>query len=399
MLKLSIVALALCVAQNTMGENVTIERLHLSIPEDQLIDLRNRLASVRWPSNETAPGWIQGVPIAAMKGLHKYWLESYDWRACERWFNSHPQSMARIDGEDIHFLHITSPNKNALPMLLVHGWPGSVLEFRKVIDPLINPEAHDGSQNEAFHLVIPSLPGYGWSSKPRTAGWNHRRVAAAFVTLMKALGYNKWVAQGGDWGAEIVATMASNNPPKSLIGVHMNTAIFDAHKEIAGNPSDPDEELALKKQIHFEAHESGYFKLQATRPQTIAYLLADSPLGLAAWIYEKLHAWTQHTGDLHSVLTKDEVLDNIMIYWLSNSGGSSARMYWENIDYSTLPIEIPVGVSVFPGDNPFAPRSWGERYWRKIVRWREVESGGHFAAWEVPGVFVREVRETFGCVR
>ncbi|KAK4502298.1 hypothetical protein PRZ48_005723 [Zasmidium cellare] len=373
-----------------MCTGIPIRPFQLSIDESQLVDLRARLDSVRWPNNETVPGWTQGVPVAAQKELHHYWRHRYDWGSCQAWFNSYPQFIAGIDGEEIHFFHIKSKTKNALPMLLIHGWPGSVLEFRKAIEPLIDPEAYGGSKDDSFDLVIPSLPGYGWSAKPKVAGWNHQRISNAFVTLMGALGYDKWVAQGGDWGADIVAIMANNNPPKSLVGVHMNTAFFDAHKEIVNEPTDAGEELALEKQHRFETDENAYFRLQATRPQTIAYSLADSANGQAAWIYEKIYNWTQHTGDLHNVLTMDEVLDNIMVYWLSNSGGSSARLYWEDDDNTALPISIPVGVSVFPGDQSYAPRSWGERYYSSIVHWRDVERGGHFAAWEVPDIFVRE---------
>lgn len=382
-----------------MGNDIHVRPFQLSIDKAHLLDLHARLAAVRWPAAETVPGWTQGVPLSAMKELHKYWTTGYNWKSCEAWFNSYPQYTAAIDGEEIHFLHIKSSNQDALPLLLIHGWPGSVLEFRKVIEPLTKPKLHAGTGNDAFHLVIPSLPGYGWSSKPKVAGWNHQRISNAFVTLMEGLGYDHWVAQGGDWGADIVAVMASKNPPQSLVGVHMNTAFFDAHKEISKESPSSGEELALKKQQYFEDHESGYFKLQATRPQTIAYSLADSPIGQAAWIYEKLCAWTQHFGDLHEVLTMDEVLDNIMIYWLSDSGGSSAKLYWEDEDNTALPITIPVGVSIFPGDINSAPRSWGERYYSNIVHWRDVEKGGHFAAWEVPDLFVREIRETFSHVR
>lgn len=382
-----------------MGKEIDVRPFRLSIDETQLQDLQARLAAVRWPAAETVKGWTQGVPLTAMKELHKYWQNSYGWKCCESWFNSYPQYIASIDGEDIHFLHIRSSHKDALPLLLIHGWPGSVLEFRKVIEPLTTPEFHGGTENDAFHLVIPSLPGYGWSSKPKVAGWNHQQIANAFTTLMESLGYHRWVAQGGDWGADIVAVMASKNRPKSLVGVHMNTAFFDAYKEISKEHSGQGEELALEKHKYFEDYESGYFKLHASRPQTIAYSLADSPIGQAAWIYEKFYTWTQHSGDLHDVFTMDQVLDHIMVYWLSNSGGSSAKLYWEDEDNTALPINIPVGVSIFPGDTNSAPRSWGERYYLNIVHWRDVEKGGHFAAWEVPDLFVREVRDTFKHVR
>ena len=334
-----------------------------------------------------------------MRELVRYWRYEYNWKMCEDWFNSYPQYKATIDGVDIHFLHVQSPHKTALPMLMIHGWPGSVVEFQKVIEPLVNPTKHGRSTNDAFHLVLPSFPGYAWSSKPESKGWNHERVGQAFIKLMEALGYERWVAQGGDWGADIVALMASQHPSESLIGVHMSTAFFDAAKEIKDNPPSDAEALALKKQRIFETELNAYFRLQATQPQTVGYLLSDSPMAQAAWIYEKIYGWTDHSGDLSKVLTMDEVLDNIMTYWLSNSGASSARLYWEDDDNTALPISIPVGVSVFSGDQTYAPRSWGERYYKNIVRWRDVEIGGHFAAWEVPEVFVREVQQTFGWAR
>ena len=379
-----------------VGVKVDIQPFKLSIPESDLEDLKRRLQATRWPNQETVTDWSQGVPLNVLRELCDYWFNSYDWRRCEAWFNSYPQYKASIDGEEIHFLHIRSRHESALPMLLLHGWPGSVLEFHKVIQPLVDPEAHGGAKEGAFDLIIPSLPGYGWSSKPSSPGWNLKRMAKAMVALMEALGYDEWVAQGGDWGADICAVLASDHPPKSLKGIHMNTAFFNTRKEIhpPSRPSPP--ELRAKgKEEAFEKFESGYFKLQATRPQTIGYALADSPIAQAAWIYEKVHTWTQHSGDVEQVLSKYEILDNIMVYWLSNSGASSARLYWEDDDNVALPIDIPVGMSIVPGDLVSAPCEWGERYYSNIVHWREVEMGGHFAAWEVPDLFVREVRDCF----
>ena len=332
--------------------------------------------------------------------LCEHWIHRYDWKRCEAWFNSFPQFKASIDGEEIHFLHVRSTCQDALPMLLLHGWPGSVLEFHKVIQPLVDPEGHGGASEDAFHLVIPSLPGYGWSSKSSTTGWNLRKIAAVMLDLMAALGYDRWVAQGGDWGADICAVLASNDPPVSLKGIHMNTPFFDTRKEIR-TPSNPSlgELRAKEKEEAFENHESAYFKLQSTRPQTIGYALADSPVAQAAWIFEKIYNWTDHDGDVEKALSKDDVLDNIMVYWLSNSGSSSARLYWEDDDCVALPIDIPVGMSVFDGDLVSAPKAWGERYFTNIVHWREVEKGGHFAAWEVPKLFVRELRDCFRQLR
>lgn len=381
-------------------EQVPVEPFRLSVPETQLEDLKQRLRLTRWPIRETVDDWSQGVPLQTMKDLHEYWIQSYDWRRCEAWLNDAGQYTAKIDGLTIHFLHIRSSESKAMPLLLLHGWPGSVLEFRKVVDKLSDPVRHGASSSDAFHLVIPSLPGYGFSSAPTQSAFKLYDMAKVMAKLMEALGYRRWVAQGGDWGADICAVMASRRPPESLIGVHVNTAFFDARKEIAGGvPSSDAEELALRKQVLFETQEDGYFKLQATRPQTIGYALADSPMGQAAWIYEKLYMWTQNSGKLEDVLSRDEILDNIMLYWLTNTGASSARLYWEDKDGIDMPIDIPVGVSIFPGDLVYAPRAWGERYYSRLVHWNEVERGGHFAAWEVPDMFIREVRECFRHVR
>lgn len=381
-------------------ENATIKPFTLSIPDSELHDLQRRLKATRWPCRETVDDWSQGVPLTALKDLCDYWVTTYDWKRCEAWFNSFPQYKASIDGEEIHLLHVRSKHQSALPLLLLHGWPGSVLEFHKVIQPLIDPEAYGGDGSDAFHLVVPSLPGYGWSSQPKFTGWNLKRMAKAMVTLMEALSYEEWVAQGGDWGADICAVLASDHPPKSLKGIHMNTAFFDTRKEILA-PSSPSsgELVARQKEEDFEKLESGYFKLQGTRSQTIGYALADSPVAQAAWIYEKIRSWTEHSGNVEEVLSKDKMLDNIMVYWLSNSGASSARLYWEDDDNTALPIDIPVGVSIFRADLVSAPRAWGERYYSTIVHWREMEKGGHFAAWEVPKLFVREVRDCFRKVR
>jgi epoxide hydrolase len=386
--------------ESTPGPQLSIKPFRLSIPESELVDLRRRLLATRWPNREAVRDWSQGAPLEVVRDLCDYWIHHYDWRRCEAWFNSFPQYKASIDGEEIHLFHIRSRQQDALPLLLLHGWPGSVLEFHKVIEPLIDPTAHQGTRQDSFHVIIPSLPGYGWSSQPSSTGWNLKRMAKAMVALMELLGYQQWVAQGGDWGADICAVLASDNPPKSLLGIHMNTPFFDARKEIR-SPSNPstDELKAKDKEEAFEKHESGYFKQQATRPQTIGYALADSPIAQAAWIYEKIYSWTEHSGDLETVLFKDEILDNIMVYWLSNSGASSARLYWEDDDSVALPIDIPVGMSVFPGDLVYAPRQWGELYFTNIVHWRDVERGGHFAAWEVPDLFVRELRECFRKLR
>jgi pimeloyl-ACP methyl ester carboxylesterase len=365
-----------------------IRPFKISIPQSDLDDLHHRLASTRWPDRETVSDWSQGAPLSALQDLCHHWQHTYSWSRCETLLNSYPQYHTTIDGLNIHFLHITSPHATALPLLLTHGWPGSILEFRHVIAPLTQPE----KEEEAFHLIIPSLPGYGFSSKPTTPGWGIKRIAAAWKILMERLGYEHWVAQGGDWGADITAYLA-HDPPPSLAGIHLNSLFFMPSKELRPNQTPTAEEAkAFEKHNHFETHETGYFKLQATRPQTLGYGLSDSPVACAAWLYEKLHAWSS------SPLPKDEVLDNIMLYWLTNSITSSTRLYWEDVDATDLKIDIPVGVSVPEGDLTYAPRSWGERYYGDIVWWNEV-GGGHFLAWEEPGCFVGEVRGCFEGLR
>ena len=336
-----------------------IEPITVSVSKTQIADLQQRLQLTRWPESQTVTDWSQGVPLESMKELCEHWMNGYDWNSCEQWLNSLPQFEAKSKGMNIHFMHIRSPHEDAMPMLLVHGWPGSVLEFRKAIGPLTDPIAYGGRPEDAFHLVIPSLPGYGFSSQPMHPGWNLMKISEVFVELRESLDYRRWVAQGGDWGANLCAVLASKIAPASLAGLHLNTTFFEASREIRnGKRPSLQEEAALEKQRAFEANESGYYKLQATRPQTIGYALADSPVGQAAWIYEKIYAWSQHSGNLHKVFSMDEILDNIMLYWLTNTGASSARLYLEDDDGTDLPINVPVGVSIFPGDQYSAPREW-----------------------------------------
>jgi len=370
-----------------------VKPFQLSIPETELEDLQRRLQNTRWPDREPVNDWSQGVPLAKVQELCEYWRETYDWRRCEAMLNNWNQYHTTIDGVKVHFLHIRSPEPDALPMIMTHGWPGSVLEFNKVIGLLTDPVAHGGRAVDAFHLILPSLPGYGFSRKPTETGWGFVQIANAWGILMERLGYHHYVAQGGDWGADVTASFASN-PPSGLAAVHLSTAFFNAKHEIRGQPSAAESKAAEMQQL-FEMDEYGYFKIQGTRPQTVGYGLADSPAGQAAWIYEKISKWSQHSGDVESILSKDEILDNIMLYWLPNAATSSARQYWENEDNTALPIKIPVGVSLFPGDQYYATRTWGERYYENIIHWKDVEKGGHFAAWEVPEIFLREVRDCF----
>ncbi len=376
-----------------------IEPFHLAIPQAALDDLYRRLSKTRWPEPETVGDWSQGAPLARVQALCAYWQDGYDWRRCEAMLNGWGQHRTVLDGLGIHFLHIRSPEPNAMPMLMTHGWPGSVMEFHKVIGLLTNPAAHGGDRRDAFHLVLPSLPGYGFSDKPDAAGWTVDRIARAWAVLMGRLGYTDWVAQGGDWGAVVTAALAAHNPP-GCRAVHLNMLT------IPPQPGDEDSTAADAKAAfaamkRFTTSESAYARQQATRPQTLGYGLADSPAGQAAWIYEKLHAWTDNPGTPEQLFSKDEMLDNIMLYWLSNAAGSSARLYWESLKDANMarPISLPIGVSIFPRDTTRAPRVWAERYFTNIIHWNELDRGGHFAAWEQPTVFVDEVSACFRSVR
>lgn len=373
----------------------SIRPFELSIDQSTLDDLKTRLRLTRWPDKETVTDWSQGVPLATIQELCEYWQTEYDWRRCEALLNSYPQFKTTIDGVEFYFLHIRSKHENALPLVLTHGWPGSVLEFRHVIDKLVDPESHGGSPEDAFHLVIPALPGYAFSGKPTEIGWDNRRTARAWAELMQCLGYTDdgWAAQGGDWGAHVVASLG-NQAPKGLKGIHFNSIFFEPKKEIQVPINDKKgEERAMHMDRLRDDGHRGYSLQQSTRPQTIGYGLADSPVAQAAWVYEKYRDWSHHDGDVETVFSKDEMLDIIMLYWLSNSGTSSARFYWEvELDSTAWPIDLPVGVSWFGGDNSYGPKEWCERYYKNIVYWNETQRGGHFAAWEVPDIFVAEIR-------
>lgn len=379
-------------------EKKLIEPFTLAVPQQELDDLGRRLALTRWPERETVGDWSQGAPSKKVRALCDYWRDRYDWRRCEAMLNGWSQYRTSLDGLGIHFLHIRSPQADALPMIMTHGWPGSVIEFNKVIGPLTDPVAYGGDARDAFHLVLPSLPGYGFSDKPTAPGWNFERIAHAWVTLMDRLGYDRYVAQGGDWGADVTAQIGTTRP-RGLLAIHLNTLFFTAEREMRDDPS-PDERKAMDKEQYFKDREYGYYKLQGTRPQTVGYGLADSPALQAAWIYEKLHAWSDNPGDVERILSMDEMLDNIMLYWLPNAGASSGRLYWEvGSDNTALPIELPVGVSQFTAAPDYAPRSWAERYYRNIIHWNEPDRGGHFAAFEQPDLFIEEVRTCFRQMR
>ena len=376
-----------------------IEPFRLEIPQSDLDDLKDRLSRTRWPERETANDWGQGAPLEKVRALCDYWRTDYDWRRCEAMLNGLGQHRTSIEGLGIHFLHIRSPHEDALPLIMTHGWPGSIIEFHKVIGPLTDPVAHGGDARDAFHLILPSLPGYGFSDKPTAAGWGIDRIARAWTTLMARLGYDRWAAQGGDWGAVVTKALGVMRPP-GCVAIHLNLPLTVPDPDDLTDPT-PAEQVIIEQMQHYTDHESGYAKLQSTRPQTIGYGLADSPVGQAAWIYEKLHAWSDHDGDLEQILRKDEILDNIMLYWLPNAGASSARLYWEAMAgaFRSVPIEMPLGVSNFPRESFRASRRWADRYFKNIIHWNELDRGGHFAAFEQPELFTAEVRACFRSVR
>jgi pimeloyl-ACP methyl ester carboxylesterase len=370
-------------------------------PQSALDDLRQRLARTRWPEPETVKDWSQGVPLVKLRALVEYWGTGYDWRRCEARLNGFAQYRTEIDGLSIHFLHARSRHANALPIIITHGWPGSVIEFFKIIDPLANPTAHDGRAEDAFHVVAPSLPGFAFSDKPAERGWNAARMAKAWSELMRRLGYTRYVAQGGDWGSVVTTTLAQQRPA-GLAGIHLNMPfVFPDPIPTAGLSAA--EQRAVDAFKRFQTEGFGYFLQQSTRPQTIGYALADSPVGQAAWIYEKFHAWTDNNGDPESALTRDEMLDNITLYWLTDTAASSARIYFEHAGIvaknNSGVVELPVGCSIFPREIVPAPRSWAERFFPNLIHWNELDRGGHFAAFEQPVLFTRELRECFRSLR
>lgn len=400
--------------------NDEIRPFRIDIPEEALIDLRRRINATRWPERETVADESQGVQLATLQELARYWATDYDWRKIEAKLNALPQFITEIDGLDIHFIHVRSKHDNALPLIVTHGWPGSIIEQLKIIDPLINPTAYGASASDAFHVVIPSVPGYGFSGKPTTAGWGPARVARAWVELMKRLGYTRFVAQGGDIGALISNAMAEQAPPE-LLGIHTNfpgTIPPEIAKALQSGEAPSglsvDERNAFDQVKEFRARHFAYAAMMATRPQTL-YGLADSPVGLAAWFLDHGDGDAQPAATITSAVlgrtinghpagavTRDDVLDDITLYWLTNTAVSAARFYWENKGVSALNavnISIPVAVSVFPGELYQAPRSWTERAYHKLIHYNKVDKGGHFAAWEQPQLFADELRAGFRSLR
>lgn len=366
----------------------------LAIPQSQIDDLNRRIDHTRWPEKETVDDWSQGTPLAALQDFVAYWRHEYDWRRCEGRLNALGQFMTTIDGVDIHFLHVRSPHTGALPLVMTHGWPGSVIEFMGVIEALTNP----AEQGQAFDLVIPSLPGFGFSGKPAGTGWGVEKIARAWGELMARLGYSRWVAQGGDWGS-MVTTAIAVQQLAGCAGIHLNMPIGRPTPEELANPA-PDELKALGALKHYQDWDSGYSTQQRTRPQSVGYGLVDSPVGLAGWIYEKMWAWTDNQGKPEDALSRDAMLDNLMLYWLPATGASSARLYWESFAaFTPQQVTLPVAVSAFPREILPAPRKWVERNFPNLVHWGDMPRGGHFAAWEQPDLFVGELRAAFGKMR
>lgn len=382
--------------------NTDITPFTAAIPDSQLQDLNQRLNNARWPEKETCDDWSQGIPLAYTRELAEYWATDYDWRRFEKKLNGWPQFVTTIDDIDIHFIHVKSPHENALPLIMSHGWPGSIVEFHKIIDALANPTAHGGSESDAFHVVAPCLPGYGFSGKPTTTGTSVEKIGAMWGELMKRLGYSRYVAQGGDWGSMITQSIGVTET-EHCAGIHITMPIVAPDPDTMNDLTEK-EQLALADMGAYAEKGAGYSKQQSTCPQTLGYGLADSPIGQMAWVVEKFHGWTdcEVDGQSHpeNVLTKDELLDNVMMYWLNNAAASSARLYWESFNNPSMdPIAMPVGVSIFPRELFRGSRRWAEKRYSNIIYWNELERGGHFAALEQPQQFLAEVRDCFRLLR
>jgi len=392
-------------------ESAGIRPFRVDVPQEEVVELRRRILAARWPEKELVADPSQGVQFATMQKLARYWATDYDWRKVETRLNSYPQFLTEIDGLDIHFIHVRSQHANALPVIVTHGWPGSIVEQLKIIEPLTNPTAHGGSAADAFHVVIPSLPGYGYSGKPNATGWDPVHIAKAWVVLMKRLGYTRFVAQGGDWGDAVSEQMALLGAPE-LLGIHTNMAATvpaDIAKALQlGSPAPaglaPDERNAWDQLDFFYKHGLAYALEMANKPQTL-YAIADSPVGLAAWILDhdiRSYELIARVFDGQAEgLTRDDILDNISLYWFTNTAVSSSRLYWENKTafFDVKNVTIPVAVSVFPDEIYAAPRSWAERAFPKLIHFNRLDKGGHFAAWEQPQAFVSELRTAFRTLR
>jgi epoxide hydrolase len=373
-----------------------IKPFRIAVPDDDVNDLRARLARTRWPEPECVDDWSQGIPLAYTRELAAYWADGYDWRAREALLNRFDQFTTDVDGLDIHFIHQRSPHEDAFPLIITHGWPGSIVEFHKVIEPLTDPTAHGGRVEDAFHVVCPSLPGYGFSGKPTRTGWGVGKVAQAWETLMTRLGYDRYGAQGGDWGAAVTTMIGRNEG--HCAGIHLNMPLAFPPTDM--NDPTPEEQAAIDSMEHYQKWDSGYSKQQSTRPQTLGYGLVDSPAGQLAWIVEKFWSWMDCDGHPENVLTKDELIDNVMMYWATASAASSARMYWESFRFfgEFGRVELPTGIAAFPKEIFRAPRHWCETTYN-VTHWTKMPRGGHFAAFEQPELFVDDVRKFFATLR
>ena len=376
---------------STPASSSLVRPFTVAIPDSEIADLKQRLARTRWPNQETVPDWSQGVRLENTTSLIDYWQREYDWRRFERELNRFPQFLTEIDGLDIHFIHVRSKNPNAMPLILTHGWPGSIVEFLKLIEPLTDPVAFGGNVEDSFDVVIPSLPGFGFSGKPTDTGWNVTRIATAWAELMKRLGYENWAAQGGDWGSVVTSALGVMRPA-GLLGIHLNSP-YAFPSEIPDTLS-PEERYAMDTLALYNGDMGGANHLQGTKPETIGIALADSPAGQAAWIYDKFQSKTDNHGLAEDALSIDEILDAISIYWFTNSAASSARIYWENKGGSMAgpKLTLPVAVTVFPRDIPRLPRSWIEDTYTDLIHYGEADKGGHFAAFEQPDILINEIR-------
>ncbi|AGF60626.1 Epoxide hydrolase [Streptomyces hygroscopicus subsp. jinggangensis TL01] len=399
-------------ASGDAQRSAAVRPFRVRVPQKELNELRRRVKETRWPDRETVRDRSQGAQLAKLRPLVEYWGTGYNWRKAEAKINALPQFITEIDGLDIQFAHIRSPHPDALPMLMTHGWPGSIVELLKVVAPLTNPTAHGGRAEDAFHLVLPTLPGYGFSGKPTSTGWNPARVAVAFNELMLRLGYTRYVSQGGDHGSIISQVLAAQKP-KGLLGIHVNmpgTVPPDVLRHLRNFDPAPAslserEKLAYNRLLHFYRDGFGYAAMMNQTPQTIGYALTDSPVAMAAYYYDKFAEWTDSGGEPEKVLTYDEMLDAISLYWLTGTATSSSRFYWEGTQAGGGPFNavdipsVPVAVTVFPGEIYPAPRSWGERAYGNLIHWNEVDKGGHFAAWEQPQLLAQELRTAFRSLR
>ena len=375
-----------------------IREFQIEVTDETLDDLKQRLSMTRWPNKETPEDWSQGIPLGYMKELCDYWQHEYDWRAREERLNQFPQFITEIEGVDIHFIHLPSVHENARPLIITHGWPGSVVEFHKVIEPLVDPTAHGGNDEDAFHVVVPSLPGYGFSGKPKDTGWGIEKIADVWAVLMARLGYEHYFAQGGDWGA-MVTTHIGLQDKEHCDAIHLNMPVVTPDPKTMAELT-PSEQASLMSMKFYQDWDSGYSKQQSTRPQTLGYGLVDSPSGQAAWIIEKFYQWTDCNGHPENAISRNELLDNVMLYWLTKSAASSARLYWESFKNPPQDkVVVPTGCSIFPKEIVRPSERWIRKRFTNLCYYNELDRGGHFAAFEQPELYLQEIRTYFRLVR